>query len=246
MAGGVDWREAADYVFDPPLSRAEWAWQFLRRNPDYQADYAGFIATWRALEADYGAPPNRDYFKWKQDPRAWRAEAELADCGAEVCPGQNEQVPIECWMGARWGLRKFPPDPAWARPVVEEELAWREVPVSVPILDRGLDAWLQQYPARIALGFDLAAPLAEQLEQARLTLLAERRARERTGALRGRRLAEAAATWTVWLRLLDGVAAGVAPEQVGAALGLDAPLTALDRARRLVAHDYRTILLMRE
>lgn len=28
----MDWRNAADYSFDPPLSREEWAWQFLRRN----------------------------------------------------------------------------------------------------------------------------------------------------------------------------------------------------------------------
>jgi hypothetical protein len=242
----VDWRDPAGYVFDPPLSREEWAWQFLRRNPDYQADYAWFIATWRALESDYGAPPNRDYFKWKQDPRAWRAEAELAGCGTDVCPGENQQVLIECWMGAKWGLRKFPPDPTWARPIVEEQLAWREVPVSVAVLEGGLEPWLQQNPARIALGFDLHAPLAEQLEQARMTLLAERRARQRAGRLGERRPSEAAATWTFWLRLLDGVAAGEAPKRIGAELGLDDPLTALARARRLAAHDYRTILLMRE
>lgn len=246
MAHGVDWRETADYVFDPPLSGAEWAWQFLRRNPDYQADYAWFIASWRALEADYGAPPNRDFFKWKQDPRAWRAEAELAGCGAEVCPGENEQVPIECWMGARWGLRKFPPDPAWARPIVEEQLAWREAPVSVPVLEGGLEPWLQRNPARIALGFDLHAPLAAQLEQARLSLLAERRARQRAGRLGERRLNRAAATWTRLLRLLDGVAAGETADRVGAVLGLDDPQAELARARRLAAHDYRTILWMPE
>lgn len=242
----MDWRDPAAYTFEPPLGREEWAWQFLRRNPDYQADHAWFIATWRALEADYGAPPNRDYFSWKQDPRAWRAEAELAGCGAEVCPGENDQVLIECWMGAKWGLRKFPPDPAWDRPMIEEQLAWREVPVSVPVLDGGLEPWLQQNPARIALGFDLSAPLAEQLEQARMTLLAERRARQRAGRLGDRRLAQAAVTWTLWLRLLDGVAAGETAERVGTELGLDDPRDALARARRLVDHEYRTILLMRE
>lgn len=242
----MDWRDPGRYVFDPPLTREEWAWQFLRRNPAYQADYAWFIATWRALEADYGAPPRRDYFKWKQDPRAWRPESELAGCTTETCPGENHQVLIECWMGAKWGLRKFPPDPARERPRVEDELAWREVPVTVVALVDGLDPWLQHHPARIALGFDLSAPLAEQLEQARMMLLSERRARERSGRLGSRRLAGAAELWTVWLRLLDAVTAGMAPERAGAELGLDDPLDALGRARRLAERDYRNILLMSE
>ena len=36
------------------LTRDQWAWEFLRRNPDYRRDYRAFIAIWRALEADYG------------------------------------------------------------------------------------------------------------------------------------------------------------------------------------------------
>lgn len=53
------------------LTRDQWAWEFLRRNPDYQADFRRFIALWQALEADYGAPPNRDFQRWKRDPRAY-------------------------------------------------------------------------------------------------------------------------------------------------------------------------------
>ena len=34
----------------PDWSRELWAWQFLRRNPEYQRDYADFIARWREQE----------------------------------------------------------------------------------------------------------------------------------------------------------------------------------------------------
>ncbi len=55
-----------------PLDIAQWAWEFLRRNPEYQADYREFISTWRALEAVYGAAPQRDFQRWQRDPRATR------------------------------------------------------------------------------------------------------------------------------------------------------------------------------
>ena len=42
-----DWRSAAAYAYLDDLNPAELAWEFLRRNPDYQRDYrtaAGGIA----------------------------------------------------------------------------------------------------------------------------------------------------------------------------------------------------------
>ena len=42
------------------LTRDQWAWEFLRRNPHYQADYRQFIMLWHALEADYGTLPHRE------------------------------------------------------------------------------------------------------------------------------------------------------------------------------------------
>lgn len=101
----MDWRDAVSYEFEPPLAREEWAWQFLRRNPEYAADYAWFIATWRALEANYGAPPRRDFFRWRQDPRACRAADELAGCSAETCPGENDQVLIAGRSGSDYWTR---------------------------------------------------------------------------------------------------------------------------------------------
>ena len=35
-----DWRDESAYPAPNALSARHWAWQFLRRNPDYQADFA--------------------------------------------------------------------------------------------------------------------------------------------------------------------------------------------------------------
>jgi len=44
----------------------------MRRNSDYQQDYKWFISQWRALEQDYGVPPDNDLQAWKQNPRSYK------------------------------------------------------------------------------------------------------------------------------------------------------------------------------
>lgn len=232
------WR-AEDYAFVGELDRSGWAWQFLRRCPDYRADYAWFIATWRALEGDYGTPPQRDFFRWKQDPRAWRPETGIAGCGNDVCPGENDQVLIECWMGAKWGLRKFPIDPAVACP---EELAWREQVISLAPLAAGDIAAL---PAEsTALAFDLALPLAVQWEAAQRTLIARRHSLARAGVLPPLTLRQGIPIWQNWLRILDALEAGASLAEIAQQLKLHEPASAADRARAMSAGGYRRILML--
>ncbi len=238
----MDWRNAADYSFDPPLRPVEWAWQFLRRNPEYAADYARFIATWRALEADYGAPPARDFFRWRQDPRAWRAESEMVGCSAEICPGEGDRVLIECWMGAKWDLAKFPLDPALVRPTPGLELDWRAQPVEVEAVG-GPEDLASLGEEKMALVFDLSLPLAPQLDAARVRLVARARALEKAGRIT-RQVAAAAPTWTRWLRLLDGTAAGAAEATLAQVLKIEDVATALRQARAMCASGYRRILFM--
>lgn len=38
-----DWRNAADYPFTDDTTPEEWAWEFLRRNKDYQQEHANFL-----------------------------------------------------------------------------------------------------------------------------------------------------------------------------------------------------------
>jgi len=98
--------------------------------------------------------------------------------------GENEQVLIECWMGAKWGLAKFPIDLEVGRPTPGLELDWRaqSVEVAQPLPGEVVS----QSPEKMALVFDLDLPLAPQLDQARIRLIGRQCAMEKMGRLAGR------------------------------------------------------------
>ena len=149
------------------LDIGQWAWEFLRRNPEYRADYDEFIATWQALEAEYGAPPNRDFFRWKQDPRASRPAWDPSlSTGAACVTNDEDQQLIECWMGAKWGFYQFPQNPDWSALQLATPINWRPPPAFD--LRSGDDS-----PNRQKLNFDLSLPLPAQLEAARQWLIGE-------------------------------------------------------------------------
>lgn len=237
-----DWRCAADYAYTQSLSAAQWAWEFLRRNPEYQRDYRQFIAVWRALEAAYGAPPNRDFPAWKADPRAYVG---ADDAAGEGCRVDQDKVLIECALGAKWGFHKFPNDPAIAAPDLDEPPAWRTESMELPLIGPQDTDYLGADAARVALGFDLGLPLGEQIERAKLKLGALKAARRRAGTLLPRSIAALRARWTVYLRLLDADAAGIAAREALAVLsaeGLPVPESGLAEPSRLCADAYRWIV----
>lgn len=201
------------------LTRDQWAWAFLRRNPGYRADYARFIAIWRALEADYGAPPNRDFSKWKRDPRAYGplpGEGAPVQATGELCT-VDDHVLLECWMGAKWGFYKFPLDPACEAPA-PDQLSWRP-----PLVDTGIDA-----ATRVDIAFDLSLPLPPQLEAAKFRLVSRVAELRRQGHAVPRAVANQRAHWAALLRQLDGI---------------DPPEPALmEEARVMAAGGYRDIL----
>lgn len=194
------------------LTRDQWAWEFLRRNPDYQADYRRFIDVWHALEADYGTPPNRNFQRWKQDPRAYGplpGDAELGAPSGELCVGEDDRILLECWMGAKWGFYKFPLDPQRTTPPGPDELAWRTPPAPAP--RPAGDAY------RLDIPFDLSLPLPPQLEAARFRLVSRAAELRRNGLAAPLTVARQRAHWTRLLHLLDTEAAGesVADTDVG-------------------------------
>lgn len=207
------------------LTRDQWAWEFLRRNPDYRADYRQFITLWQALEAEYGAPPNRNFTRWELDPRAYgplSGATALDTPDGELCLGDGDRVLIECWMGAKWGFYKFPLDPARPDPPTADELAWRPLPAPGP---RPADD-----PCRLDIAFDLTLPLPPQLEAAKFRLVGRAAELRRQGLAAPKTVANQRARWTTMLRLLDGAAATDA-----------GCVELLNEARILVAGGYREI-----
>ena len=185
------------YAYCSALTRDQWAWEFLRRNPDYQRDYRAFIALWHALEADYGAPPQRDFLRWKQDPRAYGplpGEVELAGPSGELCVGDDDRVLLECWLGAKWGFYKFPLDPERGTPPGPDELSWRPLHQSAIAIEA---------PYRVDIAFDLSLPLPPQLEAAKFRLVSRAAELRRQGLTAPKTVANQRARWTRMLRLLD-------------------------------------------
>jgi hypothetical protein len=235
----VKWQNPEDYHFARRLSADEWAWEFLRRNPVYQEEWHRFIAIWRALEADYGKPAQRDVAAWQRDPRAW-VPAET--CQESDCRIEGERVLIECALGARWGFYKFPPDPADDAAVQAGRLVWREASVETLLLNDG-----ELPPAangRIAIGFDLALPLAPQLEQAKRRCQIEQRRLIGEGRLLAPRISAHAERLIVLLRLLDGQSVGAALETMAQVLA-ESPAVCAERlqaALELRDGNYRRLL----
>lgn len=157
-----DWQKQDDYRFTELLSSALWAWQFLRRNPRYRQDYQWFIKNWRALEADYGRAPHRDFARWKLDARAYAPEdmtqGLCADDKSCASP-DSERVLIECAMGAKWGFYKFPNDPDEEFPRVPGQLLWREISTWLPDTDAPAK------PHELGVYLDLRLPVKQQLEE---------------------------------------------------------------------------------
>jgi hypothetical protein len=225
---------AADdaYAHCATLTRDQWAWEFLRRNPQYQSDYRQFIAIWRALEAAYGTPPHRDFARWQLDPRAYGPQNEAADVvlnnTGDLCTGENDRVLIECWIGAKWGFHKFPLDPECSTPPGPAELSWRTPPAPAP---RPLD---DAY--RLDIPFDLSLPLPPQLEAAKFRLVSRATELRRSGNPAPLSVANQGVRWTQMLRLLDAEAVDLP--------GQDAEL--LREAQAMVQSGYLDILRLGE
>ena len=231
-----DRHKPADYAYTQELSGAQWAWEFLRRNPRYRQEWIAFNEVWQLLEAAYGRPPNRDFCAWKADPRAWvRAE----DCPGSDCRVDQDKVLIECAMGARWCFYKFPPDPDDDDPVGAGCLVWREVETDTPLVSPDDHNWLGDDPARVALGFDLSMPLREQLERAKRLLQVMQRQRQKSGRVETVSIRAQRGTLRLMLQLLDAESDG-ADDRMLESIDMGwRPL--LEQAHRLCESGYRRL-----
>lgn len=210
------------------LTRDQWAWAFLRRNPDYQADYRRFITLWHALEADYGTPPNRDFSRWKLDPRAYGplpGDNVPNHVNGERCVGENDRILLECWMGAKWGFYKFPLDPLRIDSPGPDELAWRPPPAPAVCSDPDY---------RQDISFNLSLPLPPQLEAAKFRLVSRATELRRRGLTAPKTVVNQRKRWAQMLGLLDAMAAGISGAE------LDTEL--LREAQAMVQADYLDIL----
>jgi hypothetical protein len=209
------WQQYDTYDYTQRLSAAHWAWEFLRRNPEYLHDWDMFNQRWQALEYDYGKAPQRDFQRWKKDPRAVVSESDAKlICPEELgiaCATEDNKILIECWMGAKWGFYKFPLNPNYAHPKIPSELLWRERDIKVKVLDPYLNNLAVPNNAEhlSSLQFDLRFSLQEQLKSARIQLANIRRNAYKTGKIK-LRIKDHVPYWTYLLRYADALQIGTA------------------------------------
>jgi hypothetical protein len=152
-----NWRDPADYPDPADASLHSWAWEFLRRNPQFVADLAGI--------REGTSPEGRALL------RRWGiARVNLPDWPADS--------PVHFDVGPR-PVRPVKIAGAWFAATLNRD-------------------------DRIALEFDLAAPIEPQLERARQALIANQRHRFPTL----RRLRNQAEKFPAYLRALDALDAG--------------------------------------
>ena len=117
------WRSSAAYPDPRTTTLKQWAWEFLRRNSDYRADWDDYIGRCGRIRATYGAEAIGDreptefastvhddpiatvYDPPKQSDESESAWLERVRKGSRVSFGS--------WLCQKWGLLGAPPqDPA--------------------------------------------------------------------------------------------------------------------------------------
>jgi len=230
-----DWRNPDDYAFTQDLSPELWAWQFLRRNPQYHKDYHWFISAWRELEADYGVAPNRDFSRWKLDPRAYAPEEMtqgFCEDDKSCASPDGDRVMIECAMGAKWGFYKFPNSPDVELPDVPDKLIWRETDITLPAIAG------KPGPYEMDVRLDLRLPAKQQLELIKTGLVSQQR--EYMAHNNG---------WSVesltrYLRLLDADTSGDSDISLLYQNITASPDDEILLAKQLMDGDYRLLLIV--
>jgi len=162
-----------DYNYTDKHNKEQWAWEFLRRNPEYQRDYKQFIHRWHTLENLFGKGADCDIQAWQNDIRSlaneWDSDMIMLDelPGAERDNTTQEPIQIDLWMQQKWGFDCFPIDPEHQSTEVFETIQWHEQKIDLD--DIRFDA--QNTDPIAQVNFDLRYSLHDQLEAAHKDLI---------------------------------------------------------------------------
>ncbi len=224
-----------DYNYTKKHNKEQWAWEFLRRNPEYQRDYKQFIHRWHTLEGLFGKGEDCDLQAWQNDIRAlaneWDNELTLLEelPGAASDNTTQEPVQIDLWMQQKWGFNCFPIDPEDQSSETFDKIQWHEQKIDLD--DIRFDAQTTDPIAQV--NFDLRYSLQDQLEAAHKDLISLTGQLQRLGKVR-LVAADHYDEWLEQIKLLDDeVLLNQSSEKIQNA------------AREMCLSGYRKILLMR-
>jgi len=228
----ADWKDPKAYPGGGRVSLRRWAWEFLRRNVYYQADWLAYTETCREILpewtpgtafADDPAEAARLAWLLHQDERFWVCEPartpgeSLNEWGRRVRKGRTAS--LDSWLGAKYGLKNFP-NPFGDNHAVGTWPEFKAAPRTV-FVTQYWDGFKE--PAAIsenkylAIGIDLSLPIEPQLRGAQAAAERQQAQLVKIGAIKAwpekrNRNQE----WPDLLRILDAKAAGATPAEMAA------------------------------
>ena len=245
-----DWREPNQYPNHKDTSLVQWAWEFLRRNPEYQKDYK------QALEMpgdeDIDAYKDRtdfaEYFITEPKMKKGETYSELLNRAGS----KNLNVSVECIRDDIldiYGLGNPSPgrfseklDPSIDEP---PEFATDSYPISSPVKWRNI--WTRKslkpdYTDEIVMKFSIESDITDQLEHAKKIL------EEAKGNIKKSR--KSIVTYRDYLRVLDAMDMGMTEQQLMKELNKKKKITypwstikaKRDKARELRDGGYKKLL----
>lgn len=251
-----------DYSYTTTHDKEQWAWEFLRRNPEYQRDYNDFIHRWHDLEDSYGKADEHDEDAreaWRIDIRSLANEWDNKLTLLEELPGgatdnnTQEPIPIEQWMSQKWGLDCFPLDPHDRSPELFAQVKWHEQKIDLDEIR--FDARTTDPIAQV--NFDLRYSLQDQLDAAHKDLITLTAQLQRLGKVK-LVAADHYADWLEQIKYLDDNAATAEQDDVNVSASIQVQQTTqaqeatlstkakqLQAVQEMCRTGYRKILLMR-
>jgi hypothetical protein len=246
----ADWKNANEYPKWNAVSLKWLAWEFLRRNPAYQAAWAEYLATCRRLVPDFDPHVVRDwdalsdhddYFYY--DPRRLEGENEFA-WSARV--GHGSIMPLHKWYANKWGFADDFPDPFYSYEKYElGGLAIQFEKSGTRVVMAGNnwkspDGHLITRAPKQALIIDYSIPIEQQLNAAKEYLFAHQRILIREGVVKKFPNKIPRKELVTYLRMLDANAGGIRAKGIAAVIypsdkNLPPDFAASDKVRKALA-----------
>jgi hypothetical protein len=93
-----DWRNPADYSFPRNFPAYRWAWEFLRRNPDYRKDWSNALSRLRSKTGEF-----QEHEDWKERLRRGEHLVLIDELRTEDPGDPCFYLPVD--EVEKWGLR---------------------------------------------------------------------------------------------------------------------------------------------
>lgn len=256
-----DWKDPKAYPEPDDLSLGQWAWQFLRRNPEYQADFA----KWRELRDGLDDPEGRlptidqDLSFFVCDPPASDGET-YATYRKRVGNKWRSEISLYAHLWEKYGLRTgarfwLLPDPR-----EDQQSVWFETLTIgyIPGIPDCREYVVGPEAFEVLVRFNLEWPIEVQLEKAQKILKRERTYYKKNDAFEPIEKRNRLDKFQLYIRLLDAEVSGAEAGEMAAVLlpnrdnsypdyGADKNIRdGLKAAQKLRDRDYRFIPLARQ